>query len=129
MRILLQLTPSPADTPTAHTRSDAFGDAAKLRFADSVASYSRAYWKREQHAVPTWHAMMRYISIGRSSVLPPDVLACYPRHERPPFSDIQEEAAKGRLQKTDDHIALLVRIPTLPLTTSDKPNSVAELTA
>ena len=33
-------------------------------------------WKREQHAEPTCHVMMRYISIGRPSVLPPDFLAC-----------------------------------------------------
>ena len=39
---LLRLTPSPGDTPTAYTRSDALGDAAELRFADSVARYSHA---------------------------------------------------------------------------------------
>ena len=39
---LLPLTPSPGDTPTAPTRSDALGDAAELRFADSIARYSRA---------------------------------------------------------------------------------------
>ena len=75
---LLRLTPSPGDMPTAHARSDALGDAAELRFGNSVARYSHAYWKREQHAEPTCHAMMRYVSIGRSSVLPPDFLACYP---------------------------------------------------
>ena len=34
---LLRLTPSPGERPTAHTRLDALGDAAELRFADSVA--------------------------------------------------------------------------------------------
>ena len=52
------------------------------------------------------------------------VLACYPPHTRPSLSDIQELADKGRLDTTDDDIALLVRNPTLPPTTSDKPNSV-----
>ena len=49
---LLRLTPSTGDTPTAYTRSDALGDVARWRFAK-----------------PTCHAMMRYVSIGRPSVL------------------------------------------------------------
>ena len=59
---LLRLTPSPGGTPTAYTRSDAFGDAAELRFADSVARYSHADWKREQHAddVPRHDALRLY---------------------------------------------------------------------
>ena len=121
---LLRLTSSPGDTPTAHTRSDALGDAAELRFADSVARYSHADWKREQHAEPTCHAMMRYVSIGRPSVLPPDFLAYYPSHKRPFLSDIKGLAGKGRLHTTDDDIVLLVRNPTLPPTRSDTPNSV-----
>ena len=68
---LLRVTHSPGDTPTAYTRSDALGNAAELRFADSVPRYSHDDWKREQHAEPTCHAMMRYVSIGRPSVLPP----------------------------------------------------------
>ena len=121
---LLRLTPSPGDMPTAHTRSDALGDAAELRFADSVARYSHVDWKREQHAEPTCHAMMRYVSIGRPSVLPLDFLACYPIHKRPSLSDINELAGKSRLHTTDDDIILLIRSPTLPPTRSDKPNSV-----
>ena len=39
---LLRLTPLPGDTPTAHTRYDALGDAADLQFPDSVARYSHA---------------------------------------------------------------------------------------
>ena len=73
---LLRLAPSPSDTPTAHTRSDALDDAVELRFADSVVRYSHADWKREQHAEPTCHTMMRYVFTGRPSVLPPYVLAC-----------------------------------------------------
>ena len=72
---LLRLLPSPGDTSTAHTSSHALGDAAELRFADSVAHFSHADWKREGHAEPTFHAMIRNVSIGRPSVLPPDVLA------------------------------------------------------
>ena len=106
---LLRLTPSPGDTPAAPTRSDA----AELRFADSVARYSHAYWKREQHAEPTCHAMKRYVAIGRPSVLPPEVLACCLLHKRPSLSGIKELAGKGRLHTTDDDIVLLVRNPTL----------------
>ena len=68
--------------------------------------------------------MMRYVSIGRPSVLPPDFSACYLSHKRPSLSDIKELAGKGRLQTTDDDIVLLVRNPTLPPTRPDKPNSV-----
>ena len=67
---------------------------------------------------------MRYISISRPLVLPPDCLACYLSHKRPSLSDIKELAGKGRLHTTDDDIVLLVRNPTLPSTRSDKPNSV-----
>ena len=91
---LLRLTPSPGDTPTAHTRSDALGDAAELPFADSVARCSHADCNRKKHAEPTCHAVMRYVSIGQPSVLPPDVLACYP-HKRLSLSDIKELADKG----------------------------------
>ena len=68
--------------------------------------------------------MMRYVSIGRPSTLRPNFLACYPSHKRPPLSDTQELAGKGRLHTIDDDIVLLVRNPTLPPTRSDKPNSV-----
>ena len=91
---LLRITPSPGDTPTAYTSSDALGNAAELRFADSVACYSHGDWKREQHAAPTFHAMMRYVFIGRPSVLPPGVWSCYPSHKRPSLSDIKELAAR-----------------------------------
>ena len=121
---LSRLTPSPGDTPTAPTRSDVLGDAAELRFADSVARYSHTDLKRAQHAEPTCHAAMHYISIGRPSALPPELLACYPSHKRPSLSDIQELARKGRLHTTDDDIVLLVRNPTPPPTRSSKPNSV-----
>ena len=68
--------------------------------------------------------MMRYVSTGRPSILPPDVLACYLSHNRPSLSDLKELAGKGRLRATDDDIVLLVRNPTLPPTRSDKSNSV-----
>ena len=103
---------------------DALDDVDEVRFADSVARYSHADWKQEQHAERTCHVTMHYISIGLPSVLPPDFLACYPSHKRPSLSDIQELAGKGRLHTTDDKIVLLVRNPTLPPTRSDKPNSV-----
>ena len=109
---LLQLTPSPGDTPAAPTRSDALDDAAELRFVDSVARYSHADWKREQHAEPTCHITIHYISIRRPSA------------KRPSLSDIRELAGKGRLHTTDDDIVLLVRNPALSPTRSEKPNSV-----
>ena len=121
---LLRLTPSPGDTSTAHTRSDALGDAAGFRFADSITRCSHANWKRKQHAEPTCHGMMRYVSIDRPSVLPPDCLACYHSQKRPSPSDIKELAGNGRLHTTDDDIVLLVCDPTLLPTRSDKPNSV-----
>ena len=126
----LRLTPSPGDTPTAPTRSDALDNAAvldnaaELRFADSVARYSHADWKREHHVEPTCHATIRYISIGRPSALSPVVLACYPSHKRPSLSDIKELAGKGRLHTTDGDIVLFVRNPTLPPSRSDTPYSV-----
>ena len=76
--------------------------------------------EQDQHAESTCHATMRYISIGRPSVLPPDSLTCYPSHKRPSLSDIQELAGNGRLHTTDDDIVLLVLNPTLPPTRSDK---------
>ena len=121
---LLRLTPSPGEMPSVPTRSDALGDAAELRFADSVARYSYADWKREQHTESTCHAAMRYISIGRPSVLPPDFLACYLSHKRPSLSDIQNLVGRGRLHTTDDDIVQLVRNPTSPPTRSEKSNSV-----
>ena len=124
----LRLTPPPGDTPATLTWSNALGDAAELRFGDSTAHFSHADWKREQHAEPTCHATIGYISIDRPSALPPDLLACYPSPKRPSLSDIQELGGKGRLQSTDDDMVLLVHNPTLPPTRSDKPNSVGRAT-
>ena len=126
---LLWLTPSPGDTPTAHTRSDALGYAAELRFVDSVARYSHAGWKQEQNAEQMYHAMMRYVSIGRPLVLSPDFSACYPSHKRPSRSDIKELAGKGQLHTTDDDIVLLVGNATLPPTRFGKLTLRVELLA
>ena len=98
--------PPPGDTPTAPTKLDALGDVVQMRFADSVARYSHADSQREQQAEPMCHAAMRYITIGRPSALPADVLSRYPSHKRPYLSDIQELAGKGRLHTTDDDIVL-----------------------
>ena len=94
---------------TAYTRSDGIGNAAELRFADSVARYLHDNWKREQHAEPTCHAMIRYVYIGRPSVLPPDLLTCYLSQKHPSLSDIKGLSDKGLLHTTDDDIVLLVR--------------------
>ena len=119
---LLTLPHSPGDT-TAPTKLDALGNAAEFQLAYSVARYSNADWEREQQAEPTCHAAMRYTTIGRPSALPPDFLSCYPSHQRPSLSGIQDLAGKGRLRTTDDDIVLLVRNPTLP-PTPDEPSSV-----
>ena len=55
---------------------------------------------------------MRYIALGRPPALPDDFLSCFPSHQRPSFSEIQELAGKGRLHTTDDGTVLLVRQPT-----------------
>ena len=71
-------------------------------------------------------ATPRYVtslSVGRRSCHPRS-WQCHPSPKRPSPSDIQELAGKGRLHTTDDDIVLLVRNPTLPPTSSDKPNSV-----
>ena len=73
--------------------------------------------------------MLRYVSTGRPSVLPPDFLACYLSHKRPSLSGIKELADKGQLHTTDDDIVLLVRNPTLPPTRSDNPTLCGELLA
>ena len=67
---------------------------------------------------------MRYISIDRPSLLPPNGLAGYPSHKRLSLFGIQALTGKGRQQTTNDDIVLLVRNPTLPPTRSDKPNAV-----
>ena len=51
------------------------------------------------------------------------LLGMLPSPKRPSLSDIKELAGKGRLHTTDDDIVLLVQNPTLPPTSSDKPNS------
>ena len=92
------------------------GDDAELQFADAVARCSHPDWEREQQAEPACHTAMRYIIISRPPALPPDFLSCYPSHQRPSLSDIQELAGKGRLHTTNDDIALLVGNPTPPPT-------------
>ena len=83
---LLRLTPPLGDTPPAPAKLDALDDTAKLQFADPVARYSHADWERQQQAEPTCHAARRYITIGRPSALPADVLSCYPSHNQPPYT-------------------------------------------
>ena len=72
----------------------------------------RTDWAREQQAEPVCHAAMRYIALGRPPALPDDFLSCFPSHQRPSFSEIEELAGKGRFHTTDDGTVLLVRQPT-----------------
>ena len=109
---IVRLSPSP-DVPSATTADlDALGAAAESQFGESTARYSHADWAREQQAEPACHAAMRYIALGRPPALPDDFLSCFPSHQRPSFSEIQELAGKGRLHTTDDGTVLLVRQPT-----------------
>ena len=64
---LLRPTPLVDDTTLVPLKLDAPDDAAELQFADSVARYSRADWKREQQAERTDHAAMRYSTVGPAS--------------------------------------------------------------
>ena len=80
-----RLTPHLGDTPPKPANLDALGDAVKLQFADSVARYSHADWERQQQAEPTFHTVMRLITIGQPSALPDDLLSCYPSHNQPPL--------------------------------------------
>ncbi|CAN0544121.1 unnamed protein product, partial [Laminaria digitata] len=66
-------------------------------------------WVRGQRAEPACHATMRYIALGRPPALPPDFSSCFPSHQRPSFSEIQDLAGKGKLHTTDDDIVMLVR--------------------
>ena len=107
------------------TKLDALSDAADLQFTDSVARYSHVDWEREQQADPMRHAAMRYIITGRPPALPTDFLSCYPSHQRPSPSDIQELAGEGRLHTIDDDIVLLDRNPPPPpLLPPDAPSPV-----
>ena len=55
---------------------------------------------------------MRYIAFGRPPALPDDFLSCFPSHQCPSLSEIQELAGKGQPYTTDDGTVLLVRQPT-----------------
>ena len=55
---------------------------------------------------------MRYIALGRPPALLDGFVSCFPSHQRPSISEIQELAGKGLLRTTDDGTVLLVRQPT-----------------
>ena len=96
------------------TDLDALGAAAEIEFGDFAARYSHADWAREQQAAPACDAAMRYIALDWPEVLPAVFLSCFPSHQRPPFSEVQELSTKGRLHTTDAGIVLLVRQPSPP---------------
>ena len=105
---LLRLPPPTDAPPVTTTDLDALGAAAKFQFDDSAARYSHADWAPEQQTEPACNAALRYIALGRPEVLPADFLSCFPSHQRPPFSEVQELAKKGHLHTTDAGIVLLV---------------------
>ena len=69
---------------------------------------------REQQAEPSCQAAISYIVLGRPPAVPPNFLLCFPPHDRPSFSEVQELAGNGRLYTTEEGIALLVRKPASP---------------
>ena len=95
--------------------------AAELQFGDSAARYSHADWAREQQAELPCHDAMRYIVLGRPPSLPADFLSCFPSHQRPSFSEIQELTGRSRLHINDDGIVVLVRQPTPQPPDSQRP--------
>ena len=102
--------------------SDVYKRQAESQFGDSAARYSHADWARGQQVEPACHAPMRYIALGRPPALPDDLLSCFPSHQRPSFSEIQELAGKRRLHTTDDDAVLLVRQSTpQPASNSQSP--------
>ena len=111
---LLRL-PLLTDAPPVTTADlDALGAATEFQFGDSAAGYSHAEWAREQQTEPVCNAAMRYIALGRPERFPANFLSCLPSHQRPPFSEVQELANKGRLNTTDAGIVLLARKPSPP---------------
>ena len=99
----------PTDAPPVTTTDlDAVGAAAEFQFGDSAARNSHADWAREPQAEPAYHADTRYIALGPPAVLPADFLSCFPSHQRPHFSEVQELANKNRLHTTDAGNFLLV---------------------
>ena len=58
---------------------------------------------------------MLYMALDRSEALPANFFSCFPPHQRPPFSEVQELASKGRLHATDAVIVLFIRQPPPPL--------------
>ena len=64
---------------------------------------------KEQRAESTCYAAIQYILLGRPLALPTEVLARFPSRQRPPFSEIQQLAGKGRVHTTDEDIVLFVR--------------------
>ena len=117
--------PPSGDTPTAPTKLDALGDAGELQFVDSVVRYSHADREREQQAEPTYHAAMRYITIGWRRPCHPTFCRATPRTSVPPFRTSRKWLVKNDYARpTTTSSVLPVRNPTPPPTTSDEPSSV-----
>ena len=67
------------------------------------------------------------IALGQPPDLPDDVSSCFPSHQCPSFSEIQELAGKGQQQTTDGGTVLLVRQP-IPQTLPDSQRPVGRAT-
>ncbi|MEP1588944.1 hypothetical protein, partial [Sulfitobacter sp.] len=107
--LFLRLSPPTDAPPVTSTDLDALGAAGEFQLLDSAARYSHGDWAREQQVEPAYNAAMRYIARHRPHVLPADVFWCFPSHQQPPLSEVQELANKGRLHTIDAGIVLLVR--------------------
>ena len=69
------------------------GVAAELQFGGSAVRFSHPDWTRWQQVEPACHAPTCYIVLGRQVALPTICLSCFPSHQRPSFSELQELAA------------------------------------
>ena len=119
----------PADAPGRTSTPAALPEVpspAEIEFIKSVERYTHTDWAREQRAEPVCDAAIRYLLLGRPSVVPEDFFLHLAPHKRPPLSDVRSLADKGRLYTDDDGILLLVRKLTPPAPVcSDKPGGRA----
>lgn len=86
----------PAGIPSVtKTDLDALGAAAELQFDDSAAHHSYADWAREQEAEPACKAAIRYSIVGQPESLPAVICSCFPSHQCPSISEVQDLTRKG----------------------------------
>ena len=99
---------------------------AEIEFIESVERFSHTDWVHEQRTEPVCDAAIRYLLLGRPSVVPDDFLLRLAPHKCPPLLEARSLAEKGRLYTDDDGILLLVPKLTPPTPVCpDKPGGRA----